>query len=1013
MPMGVDGVGKRRRRILTLWTRTIRDFIKRDSGRYHVFSISFSGPAASRRDKANIMASKRNDAEKAKGKAAAQWENVKTEVIERTDIEWAYRELGITLVGRPNSKGWVSVEGNTSLRVNVGDGPARGRIRDFGGDGVRGSLFDYAVAQGKFSNSADGFKEALKYYAKAAGVELPSRLSIKRAVDHIKFQDWNDVLADAYCKKKPPITPEGIRAAGGRMAMYPANSPNPNSVIAIPVYGPHLLDGDPVAWTGPSRGKPKVEIWSGGRSDNREAKFFNKKDHDNSIPVWVGTHGVEALAEAEFVWKVEGVTDLLAALSVMLKELPPEEQRLHAILTNFDGCNATPNEYHIASVAGKKVRVVHDADRPGQGIHAVPENGHPRAEHGARKWCLALATAAKEVRNVQLPFEIAENHGKDLRDFFSEGGTWAELIALAEDAEVVEPPEDEDFLEKQTIADIEERYRSICRDVGIEVIGEWGNGNVEIYSRYHGKTQRIDRFSKVRLEDLKSFCGPPGEMSIAISESPGTHRLSTVRTAVLFLAGYKEMTEDCFTGFGCHRGKDKQGRETNEIVIVNSEEVGTCKDEQFDVFREPNYGGLYFHLSKTPGWCDFSELTEVVAAAREPSWRAETLMLAEREFSRWNWYQSSSPQLISGLVAATFIQGLWRWRPQVAITGRSHAGKSYLFETIEQVFSGLAVNLSGDSTPKGVLQEIGKLNKILIIDEWDKTPHKDQVLSILRNAGRGKSFRATGQPSQTARKTGVKVIGWIAGITSNATEEADWNRFITCELLPARVGEAGKLTIAPESELRELGHRLLAVALVCGLDAVSLAERLKPVQVSGVHARLVESYAVPAAMIACGIGEGEEYAEGLLKAFLNGSAEQVSEARTDEQQFFDEIMGAIIDAGKRLSRRSVQTLIDLELGKKLINVGQDDALDAGPYLRQVGLAIGEQNNEKCLFIHPPTASKHIFKGTRFERVSIPQLLGRITGGPSQPSRIFGGVSKVYSVPLKAIGIESPKENLDF
>ncbi len=57
-------------------------------------------------------------------------------------------------------------------------------------------------------------------------------------------------------------------------------------------------------------------------------------------------------------------------------------------------------------------------------------------------WTPRLATVARSVRNVVLPFPIEPTHGPDVRDFFgSFGGTVQAWMDLAEDAKPVEKRE--------------------------------------------------------------------------------------------------------------------------------------------------------------------------------------------------------------------------------------------------------------------------------------------------------------------------------------------------------------------------------------------------------------------------------------------------------------------------------------------------------------------------------------------------------------------------------------------
>src|SRR5262249_3911185 len=126
-----------------------------------------------------------------------------------------------------------------------------------------------------------------------------------------------------------------------------------------------------------------------------------------------GSHGglmnafaLERISTAEVIWKVEGVTDMLALQS----SIPHELRDLHIVLTNSGGCSESPKDAWAELLKGKRICVSHDADRPGQ--------------TGAAKWVRSLAGVASKVVNVQLPYDVAPNHGKDLRDYFNAGNTY-------------------------------------------------------------------------------------------------------------------------------------------------------------------------------------------------------------------------------------------------------------------------------------------------------------------------------------------------------------------------------------------------------------------------------------------------------------------------------------------------------------------------------------------------------------------------------------------------------------
>ncbi len=62
----------------------------------------------------------------------------------------------------------------------------------------------------------------------------------------------------------------------------------------------------------------------------------------------------------------------------------------------------------------------------------------------------AIAREASECRNVELPYEIQEKHGKDIRDYFADGKSFNDLIALAD---AVSPMSASEILANEAVDD--------------------------------------------------------------------------------------------------------------------------------------------------------------------------------------------------------------------------------------------------------------------------------------------------------------------------------------------------------------------------------------------------------------------------------------------------------------------------------------------------------------------------------------------------------------------------------
>ncbi len=215
---------------------------------------------------------------------------------------------------------------------------------------------------------------------------------------------WSDSLAGLWCSRKRPILPAAIAAAGGRLARYRHH----HTVIDLPVIGRQ----------GETTGHVIANV-TGGTLPRFDAhgKLIGQV---KTKLTWGSQPGlIGRLPGDRIIVKTEGPTDALALLSAT--DLPS----MVAVWANEAGAGQKPQPWILQAAAGKTVWVVGDADQPG--------------EQGAALWASAFAGHAAEVRHVRLPYPVTADHGRDLRDWLSEGHGWADLVALAAAAPIVQP----------------------------------------------------------------------------------------------------------------------------------------------------------------------------------------------------------------------------------------------------------------------------------------------------------------------------------------------------------------------------------------------------------------------------------------------------------------------------------------------------------------------------------------------------------------------------------------------
>jgi hypothetical protein len=365
-----------------------------------------------------------------------------------------YESHGVRFVAGPDDKGWAKCHAfdredkNPSAAVNV----KTGYYKDHA-SGAYFSIFDFLVKIGRHAD----YSEALMGLADHVGLDPPTATPTGRqALSSIagpahsgpaprqsgngppphrpppagpasaEKGSWRDNIDFAvhqsqarvrnWCRFKG-LDPEAARLCGARCARWPAKSPMPLSQwpMAFLVRG---QDGSEVGCVVVQPGTELLELYRGKARPPDLAKSFTVKGSSTGL---VGDHGSDLLINASVVWKVEGVTDLVALQGL----IPPPLRDSHVVVTNPNGAGERPPPWWPEAIRGKVVYVVHDCDKPGQA--------------GARRWCRAAAATASEMRNVVLPYPVEPKHGKDVRDYAQAGNNYDALQALALAAEVVEP----------------------------------------------------------------------------------------------------------------------------------------------------------------------------------------------------------------------------------------------------------------------------------------------------------------------------------------------------------------------------------------------------------------------------------------------------------------------------------------------------------------------------------------------------------------------------------------------
>jgi hypothetical protein len=642
---------------------------------------------------------------------------------------------------------------------------------------------------------------------------------------------------------------------------------------------------------------------------------------------------------------------------------------------------------------GRPVVLLADNDDPGR-IHIanVAEN---------------LKGIAASVVAVDLPGLPPKG---DVLDWIAAGGTAEQLkqltlLATIAGLPIEMPPAPEEDAEADA-----KRLERLCLDV----FGEDEKGQAWVYSETNRKTVVIKDVNRLSYTQLLQICGE-GARKIVYngndSTPDGMMRLSDAKQAIAVVAGKRRFEEFADLGPGVWEGRS-DGITRDSILVVGAGMAAVLNGTgSVEILTRPRYGDQIIDLGNSDDWFDFDQLRDNIDNY-SPTWATTTVTELETIFGGW-WFgpkhQTVMPAVLSGLVIATWIQSLWRWRPQVFILGKSNSGKSTLFEFLagEQHSLGLFGNLvisSGDATAAGISQTVKNSSKAIILDELENSKKRAGVFELLRNAGRGQT-RLRGTTHQKASAAGIQHIVWAAATESGLKKEVDRNRFIIVNLLIPPPEKMGLLRLPPDHVTAELGQRLLAVAAKTAFRAVELSQYLKEHRPAGYHYRICESYSVPAASYAAAMGMDESQAVTLLEQFLGTT--DPHEIEGDEERLLDAILQHIIPV-KGGDRHSVAQAL-----WRLINGGGsgevDWALDShGVHLLDDphGNDVWISGEERCVFLNCSAVSKTILSHDReWEGINCKEILLRLEKAVECRKRISGRKLRGVLLPCSGIAIK--------
>lgn len=260
------------------------------------------------------------------------------------------------------------------------------------GDGFAALAWLLGCSFSEAVNMVGSLLDSQQEYSQPVKGRPPAEKQATPLIDQIQILEPDRSKLDKWASHKPPVTGKAVEAVGGVLCSWPKKAPQKHQYecVAFPAYRDTNEPTGYILYRVDGENFPSVP---NGPGERKTHLLRGSKDG------WVFLGGRSAVEAAHTIWKVEGVPDALALYSCLPNG--------HAVVTNTHGAKAAkkcPMDI-FKGIISKTVIVIGDTDAPGV--------------KGAKTFC-DVASNHAEVKLIELPYEVVESQGKDLRDYLND-----------------------------------------------------------------------------------------------------------------------------------------------------------------------------------------------------------------------------------------------------------------------------------------------------------------------------------------------------------------------------------------------------------------------------------------------------------------------------------------------------------------------------------------------------------------------------------------------------------------